>query len=132
MLCKSISVVRRYGRRGRCGAQRGKTRAAAHPVSRGTALRWADTHRQSVALDFGLGNIWTAKRCRRCCRREFRLLLQHFSSMLLSWSQLWCSPSTLTPAMSSGKTERRAACSGSPWPCTVNSTRTKGCEWFLF
>lgn len=83
----------------------------------------------SRALNFGhTGHIWTG--ALRCCRyREDPLpLLLHFYFIPFFWRQLWCSPSTWTPVMSSGRTESRAACSGSPWPCTGSSTRIKDCE----
>lgn len=86
-----------------------------------------EVHRRQGLLTLDCtGRIWTSLRC--CCTVEPLLLSSHFSFILTCWSQMWCSPSTLTPVRSSGKTENQGVCSDSLLPCTDNSTRIKECE----
>lgn len=84
----------------------------------------------SVAHEFGAaGHIWTALSC--CCWKDPPLFLLHFYFVLVVWIQLWCSPSTLTPVMLSGKVESRGPCSGFLSPCTGSSTQIKECKLCL-
>lgn len=84
-----------------------------------------------LELSDGTGHFWTALLCCCCGREDPLLLLLHFSFILTFWSQLWYSLSTLTPVMSSGKTENQGVCSGFLSPCTDSSTRIRGCECCL-
>lgn len=106
-------------------------RPAAVSRPEGTGQR-AEEQRGQRLETFGTTALtWTAPKCRCRSREDPPPCALHFYSILFFWSRLWCSRSTWTPVMSSGRTESRGVCSGSPSPCTGNSTRIRECEWCL-
>lgn len=111
------STVQMIGR-GRCGASGAGSPAGKQPAA--ASSQTAPAERRGAAglrgAYFGLqDNIWTALQC--CCRGDTQLFMLHFYTF---WTPFWCSPSTWTPDMSSGKTESRGACSGFLLQCTGN------------
>lgn len=102
--------------------------ATSQSVNLQQAERWGAA--VCVALNFRLLDT-SASALQCCCWKDPPLFVLHLQFLFISWIQIWCSPSTLTPIMLSGKTENQGLCSGFLSPCTGNSTRIKECKIFI-